>query len=648
MSLENSAALIRIRAAAWGSALLLALAVLSPAAAQEETCAACHEVEIAAESIHSGFGCLDCHSEYDEDSHPEEMTPGEEACAVCHDVGDTLEASVHAGLAGCQDCHGTAHGILPATELRAPTSPLEQPKTCGECHGGETIDGYIGGVHGRALLRAGLVNAPSCSSCHGAHDILPAADPEARIAHEKSPETCGTCHLYVLQTWREESAHGQAWVANDDRGPVCTTCHSSHELMRPTLPDERLGLPETCGGCHDDYYKTYRHSFHGKVTDLGMSAAAICSDCHTPHRNLAASDPRSSIHPDNLAETCGACHGEAPAAFYAFDPHNDPSNPEDNRAVYLVWFFMTALLISVFGFFGLHDLLWLQRAIVELKQGRLASTRSFEGPWVKRFPKSAVWTHVVVVISFLALAATGLPLKFHYASWAQAINAVPGAIEAMRLIHRVAAVFTFGYAFFHIAMLFRRSVVEGKRGIFWGWRSMVPRRKDLEDLWANLRYFLYMGPKPPIDRWGYWEKFDYFAVFWGVPIIGGSGLMLWFPKFFTSFLPGWVINAALVVHSDEALLATGFIFVFHFFHTHVRPESFPLDPVIFVGSMPLEKFKEERPLEYERLVKDGELESRIVDPPSEPRLRLAYGFGLIAVSAGVLLAIAIFASLLAH
>jgi hypothetical protein len=116
---------------------------------------------------------------------------------------------------------------------------------------------------------------------------------------------------------------------------------------------------------------------------------------------------------------------------------------------------------------------------------------------------------------------------------------------------------------------------------------MVPRGKDFTDFVGNFRWFLYLGRRPRFDRWTYWEKFDYFAVFWGVAIIGFSGLVLWFPQFFTTFLPGWFLNAAHVVHSDEALLATGFIFIFHFFHTHLRPETFPLDPVIFTGRIPL-------------------------------------------------------------
>ena len=127
-----------------------------------------------------------------------------------------------------------------------------------------------------------------------------------------------------------------------------------------------------------------------------------------------------------------------------------------------------------------------------------------------------------------------------------------------------------------------------------------------------------------------------------------SGLFLWFPGFFTKFLPGWTLNAAHVVHSDEALLATGFIFIFHFFHTHLRPESFPMDLVIFTGKMSLERFKAERPLEYERLVESGELEDYLVEPPNERQIRDAYLFGSIFLVIGIMLAIFIVWALLTH
>jgi cytochrome b subunit of formate dehydrogenase len=184
--------------------------------------------------------------------------------------------------------------------------------------------------------------------------------------------------------------------------------------------------------------------------------------------------------------------------------------------------------------------------------------------------------------------------------------------------------------------------------MLYGWKSMMPRPKDFADLWANLRYFLYLGPRPKLDRWTYWEKFDYFAVFWGVAIIGLSGLALWFPEAASAVLPGWALNAAYVIHSDEALLAVGFIFVFHFFHTHLRPEAFPMDPVIFLGAVPLERFKAERPLEYRRMVERDELEAHLVEAPSPERLRRARAWGLSAVAVGVLLVIGILWAFLTH
>ena len=124
-------------------------------------------------------------------------------------------------------------------------------------------------------------------------------------------------------------------------------------------------------------------------------------------------------------------------------------------------------------------------------------------------------------------------------------------------------------------------------------------------------------------------------------IFGLSGLTLWFPVIAAKILPGWMLNVAYIVHSDEALLATGFIFFFHFFHTHLRPEAFPLDPVVFVGAMPLERFKEERPAEYERLNGSGELKKLLVPPPTERSRTLAQVFGFTALTLGVILGISL-------
>ncbi len=146
---------------------------------------------------------------------------------------------------------------------------------------------------------------------------------------------------------------------------------------------------------------------------------------------------------------------------------------------------------------------------------------------------------------------------------------------------------------------------------------MLFNKKDWQDFKSSLKWFVGKGERPEYGRWTYWEKFDYFAVFWGMFVIGSTGMTLWFPEFFTNFFPGWMINVATIIHSDEALLATGFIFTIHFFNTHLRPEKFPMDIVIFSGRIPLDEFKLDRPDEYKEMVEKGELEKYLVEdyPP---------------------------------
>lgn len=164
---------------------------------------------------------------------------------------------------------------------------------------------------------------------------------------------------------------------------------------------------------------------------------------------------------------------------------------------------------------------------------------------------------------------------------------------------------------------------------------MVPQPKDILDVVQQFRWFLGLGPRPKFDRFSYMEKFDYWAVFWGVAIIGGSGLLLWFPEFFSLLFPGWVFNIATIVHGDEALLALGFIFTIHFFNVHLRPEKFPIDVVIFTGSATAQYMEEEHPLEYERLKAEGRLESLEVEPPSTVFYGWSIILGFMALALGI-------------
>ena len=253
-----------------------------------------------------------------------------------------------------------------------------------------------------------------------------------------------------------------------------------------------------------------------------------------------------------------------------------------------------------------------------------------------RFTRLNRTLHIVMIVSFMSLALTGMTLKFSYTQWAVILSHLFGGFESAGYIHRVAATFMIIAFIVHLIDLVRIKKREHK-----SWKAMILdkdtmmfTRKDLADFWNSLKWFIGRGPRPSYGRWTYWEKFDYFAVFWGMVVIGSTGLMLWFPEFFTNFIPGWLINVATIIHSDEALLAVGFIFTVHFFNTHLRPEKFPMDIVVFSGRMDVEELEDDKPAEYEELLKSGRLEEHLVEPYPPMVIRTIRIFGWTALSIG--------------
>ena len=255
---------------------------------------------------------------------------------------------------------------------------------------------------------------------------------------------------------------------------------------------------------------------------------------------------------------------------------------------------------------------------------------------VLRFTRLNRILHITMIVSFISLALTGMTLKFSYTGWASVVSALFGGFESAGVVHRFAAVLMFTIFVLHLVDLAKMKKREGLslKGLFFGPGSMMFNRKDLQDLVGNIKWFLGKGPRPNYGRWTYWEKFDYFAVFWGIAVIGFTGLMLWFSEFFTRFMPGWFLNVATIIHSDEALLAVGFIFTVHFFNTHLRPEKFPMDIVVFTGRMPLEEFKRDKPAEYEAIVRAGTLNQYLVEPYPEIVVRAIRFFAWTALGLG--------------
>jgi cytochrome b subunit of formate dehydrogenase len=265
--------------------------------------------------------------------------------------------------------------------------------------------------------------------------------------------------------------------------------------------------------------------------------------------------------------------------------------------------------------------------------------------YYERFDAFSRFLHILVIISFLSLAITGMIIKFSDSSVFKTLSDLLGGYEVTGSIHRFAALITFLYFFLHIGYLIRKRKVRKSsfKQMLTGESSIVPNKRDWHEFKATMKWFLGKGPRPVYGRWTYWEKFDYFAVFWGIFVIGSSGLILWFPEFFTYLgVPGELINIASIIHSDEALLAVGFIFTIHFFNTHFRPDKFPIDTVIFTGKVELDELKEDRSREYELTLTDEKYKSRISNVPPSPALeKAAKIFGFTALFIGILIIIMI-------
>jgi cytochrome b subunit of formate dehydrogenase len=267
---------------------------------------------------------------------------------------------------------------------------------------------------------------------------------------------------------------------------------------------------------------------------------------------------------------------------------------------------------------------------------------------IERFARIDRLAHAGLIVSFLGLSITGLPLLFSHTEWAQWLSRYLGGYATTGVLHRVFAVSLIAVFAGHVVRIFRRAVLKGDRSLLWGPDSLVPQPRDLIQLIQHLRYFAGRGPRPQFDHFAYWEKFDYWAVFWGMFVIGGSGLLLWFPLFFSLFLPGWIFNLATIVHGEEALLATGFIFMIHFFNENLRPSRFPMNNVMFQGGLTEEELEEERPAEYARYKAAGGRGWREAEPIPAPALRAWRIFGGIGLIIGTSLLIAIVVGILAH
>ena len=204
--------------------------------------------------------------------------------------------------------------------------------------------------------------------------------------------------------------------------------------------------------------------------------------------------------------------------------------------------------------------------------------------------------HIFLIISTIILIFSGIPIKFHDSAWASFYFNNLLNLEGNRILHRIGAGIMIAVALYH---LFYIAFIEDGRENF---KEVMPRIKDFKDLWMMLNYFLGRSmEKPEFAKYSYIDKFDYWAVYWGMAVMVLSGLMLWFLVPTLYFLPKFIVDAAKEAHSDEAMLATLAIVIWHFYNAHLNPEKFPMNRVWLTGKQSEEEMIKEHPLELEKL-----------------------------------------------
>jgi uncharacterized protein with PIN domain len=344
-----------------------------------------------AQSRHVKTACSQCHSGV----NPSKLRPCETLaqkkvdCTTCHaEVAENYQQGVHGQLFAkndpnaptCLECHGT-HSIRGKREPASPTFPTNVPDLCARCHreGSKAAVRYVGGqhqiidryresIHGKGLLRSGLVVTAMCTDCHTSHRELPSQDPQSSVQRDNVAATCGRCH-HGIEDQFNNSIHSTKVSQSKKALPVCSDCHSAHTIRRTDQEGFKLHIMEQCGQCHQEIAKTYFDTYHGKVSQLGYTKTAKCYDCHGAHDILPISSPKSHLGRDNVVETCKKCHAGATRRFAGYLTHATHHDPAKYPWLYWTFWGMTTLLLGTFAVSGLHTLLWLPQAF-KMRQER--------------------------------------------------------------------------------------------------------------------------------------------------------------------------------------------------------------------------------------------------------------------------------------
>lgn len=524
-------------AALWFSAPLLA----APQDADDpKWCRACHqEPELSAKTFRAGAHakqtCRDCHTGFQFNPHEPVKNASSKQIDALKEIGFNQPVA----LAACISCHDDSTdsvGMMDHAKLKEGAKALTA----------------------KEAKEKGL---PYCLDCHGSvHEIA--------LAKDQSPV-----------------------VRRRAMNERCVKCHGDEKKMKPF--DRSALMP-----------KEYEHTMHARKLELGSADAPGCMDCHPSHKKARAKAEKAG-------SPCAECHKGVAAEFKVLANHK-PVDRETRPVSYwtqkfFAWLtFLTILALSLHVLLDLLGVIrrsWSRRGkpehhvvpeaplpvLAEVSEGRVE-----KGGTVLRFDVWQRIAHGVMALSFTTLVLTGWPLSAAGIGASQSLVRAFGGLETVGWLHRVAAIGLIAACVIHLVYLIIL-VARGKLRL-----SMLPKPKDIFDLFANLAWFVGLREeRPKYDRFSYFEKFDYWAVFWGCVIMIGSGAVRWFPDFVLQYSPTWVYEIAFLAHTDEALLAALAIFVWHFYNVHLRPAVFPMSWVFLTGRMTLEEHAEEHGAEFD-------------------------------------------------
>ncbi|MEN8149237.1 MAG: cytochrome b/b6 domain-containing protein [Planctomycetota bacterium] len=642
------------------AAIALFFSSAAPALAQEvEDCLGCHgDRELLADlpdsdrlfvdpekypkSTHgsAGLSCIYCHADLLESQGPHAKDLKPVRCDACHrTAAEHFRGSLHGyALArgnerapDCTDCHGN-HDILSHMDPASPTHKTRLPDTCAKCHGKaglltdqivklpESFQDYRKSVHGQGAVH-GVSAAASCDDCHEVHDLRAVSDPDSPINPRNVSKTCGKCHPDIQRAY-DRSIHGRALQAGVMDSPNCTDCHGEHLILSPSDPESKTSTArqsiETCGKCHDDpviiakYHLkggvvgSYHDSYHGWATRADAGSAATCISCHTAHAVLPETDKASTVHPENVVDTCKQCHPRASIQFarsYTHETASIDANPI-NKTIRWIYYIMIAVVV---GGMVLHNLVIMNYYMLERRRQQKASS------WVLRFDRIQIIQHLALTVSFVLLVLTGFALRYPEAWWVRSLSFL-GLNEPVRGdIHRFAAVLLILVGISHVWYVFftRRGRVEMK--------SMLPHPRDASDMATNLKYHTWRTKKAPkFGRYDYSQKAEYWALIWGTALMVVTGFILWFPQEAVTFLPHWIVSASQTIHYYEAWLASLAILVWHFFFVIFHPEEYPMSWTWLTGKMSKEFVKHHHRRWYEEEVEPDEAEGEADETADTP------------------------------